>query len=105
MDILRPGTFPEALREADCVVYAVAANGFSEAEYRNAYVTGLANTIEYLMSRRGRRRLVHIYSTGVYGQDDGSVVDEKFRHWHGIWHLFVVAGSATHYAAIVLYVA
>ena len=77
MDILRPGTFPEALREADCVVYAVAANGFSEAEYRNAYVTGLANTIEYLMSRRGRRRLVHISSTGVYGQDDGSVVDEK----------------------------
>ena len=26
-------------------------------------------------------------------------------HWHGIWHLFVLAGSATHYAAIVLFVA
>ncbi len=31
--------------------------------------------------------------------------DERFTHWHGIWHLFVLAGSAVHYAAIVLYVA
>jgi hemolysin III len=30
--------------------------------------------------------------------------DEKFPYWHGIWHLFVVAGSATHYFAILLYV-
>lgn len=31
--------------------------------------------------------------------------DERFRHWHGIWHLFVLAGSALHYVAIVLFVA
>jgi hemolysin III len=31
--------------------------------------------------------------------------DEKFRHWHGIWHLFVVAGSALHYFAVLLYLA
>jgi hemolysin III len=31
--------------------------------------------------------------------------DERFRHFHGVWHLFVLAGSAIHYAAIVLYVA
>ncbi|GAB4119531.1 MAG: hemolysin III family protein [Sideroxydans sp.] len=31
--------------------------------------------------------------------------DEKFRHWHGIWHLFVLAGSALHYGAILFYVA
>lgn len=30
--------------------------------------------------------------------------DERFRHWHGIWHLFVVAGSATHYFAILRFV-
>jgi hemolysin III len=31
--------------------------------------------------------------------------DERFRHWHGIWHLFVLAGSATHFTAIVMFVA
>lgn len=31
--------------------------------------------------------------------------DEKFPHWHGIWHLFVLVGSALHYCAILLYVA
>ena len=32
-------------------------------------------------------------------------VYDRFTHWHGIWHLFVVAGSALHYFAILLYVA
>lgn len=31
--------------------------------------------------------------------------DERFRHWHGIWHLFVIGGSAIHYFAILRYVA
>jgi hemolysin III len=31
--------------------------------------------------------------------------DEKVRHFHGIWHLFVLAGSAIHYTAVVLFVA
>jgi hemolysin III len=30
--------------------------------------------------------------------------DEKFRHWHGIWHLFVIGGSAMHFVAILFYV-
>jgi hemolysin III len=30
--------------------------------------------------------------------------DERFRHWHGIWHLFVIAGSLMHFIAILLYV-
>lgn len=33
------------------------------------------------------------------------VNDQRFRHWHGIWHLFVLAGSVLHYFAILLYVA
>ena len=33
------------------------------------------------------------------------IFDDKYRHWHGIWHLFVLAGAAIHYAAIFLYVA
>ena len=30
--------------------------------------------------------------------------DSRFRHWHGIWHLFVIGGSLAHYLAIALYV-
>jgi hemolysin III len=30
--------------------------------------------------------------------------DTRFRHWHGIWHLFVIGGSLAHYLAIALYV-
>jgi len=31
--------------------------------------------------------------------------DQKFKHWHGIWHLFVLAGSTLHFVAILFYVA
>jgi hemolysin III len=30
--------------------------------------------------------------------------DKRFRHWHGIWHLFVIAGSLLHFVAITRYV-
>ena len=30
--------------------------------------------------------------------------DSRFRHWHGIWHLFVIGGSLTQYIAIAFYV-
>nr|WP_298167282.1 hemolysin III family protein [uncultured Pseudomonas sp.] len=30
--------------------------------------------------------------------------DSRFRHWHGIWHLFVMAGSLTHFIAVLFYV-
>ena len=41
-----------------------------------------------------------IYTVGIVFY----AYDERFRHWHGIWHLFVLAGSAAHYFAILLYV-
>ncbi|RNF30699.1 hemolysin III [Massilia aurea] len=31
--------------------------------------------------------------------------DHKVRHGHGIWHLFVLAGSTCHYIAVLLHVA
>jgi hemolysin III len=31
------------------------------------------------------------------------IADKRIRHAHGVWHLFVLAGSATHYLAILLY--
>lgn len=42
-----------------------------------------------------------IYTVGIVFY----LFDERFRHWHGIWHVFVLAGSAAHYTAIVLFVA
>ena len=32
------------------------------------------------------------------------VLDTRMRHAHGIWHLFVIAGSAAHYVAVFRYV-
>lgn len=42
-----------------------------------------------------------IYTAGIVFY----LYDERIRHWHGIWHLFVLGGSAVHYAAIVKFVA
>lgn len=42
-----------------------------------------------------------IYTTGIVFY----LFDERFPHWHGIWHLFVMGGSAAHYAAVMLFVA
>ncbi len=32
------------------------------------------------------------------------LLDERVRHFHGIWHLFVLAGSTAHFIAIAFYV-
>ncbi|MDE2081719.1 MAG: hemolysin III family protein [Burkholderiales bacterium] len=31
-------------------------------------------------------------------------LDARIKHFHGVWHLFVMAGSAAHYVAILRYV-
>lgn len=40
------------------------------------------------------------YTVGIFFY----VLDTRFSHAHGIWHLFVIAGSAAHYVAILHYV-
>jgi hemolysin III len=42
-----------------------------------------------------------VYSAGIYF----FINDERIRHGHGIWHLFVLAGSLCQFVSIVLYVA
>ena len=42
-----------------------------------------------------------IYTVGIVFY----LFDDRFPYWHGIWHLFVLAGSAIHYAAIVKFMA
>jgi hemolysin III len=42
-----------------------------------------------------------VYSGGIFFY----LKDSQFRHFHGIWHLFVLGGSFCHFMCIVLYVA
>jgi hemolysin III len=42
-----------------------------------------------------------IYSAGIYF----FINDERIRHGHGIWHLFVLAGSACQFVSVARYVA
>lgn len=64
--------------DVDAVVYAASASGFSDAEYRAAYVDGPRNLIEALV-RVGSRpsRVLFTSSTGVYGENEGRWVDEE----------------------------
>ena len=41
------------------------------------------------------------YSVGIYW----FIHDERIRHWHGIWHLFVLAGSVCQFISVAAYVA
>lgn len=61
------------LPDFDALVYTAAADDGTEASYRRAYVEGLKNAIA---AQRGPCRVIFTSSTAVYGQDDGSVVDE-----------------------------
>ena len=42
-----------------------------------------------------------IYSAGIYF----FINDERIRHGHGIWHLFVLGGSLCQFVSIARYVA
>lgn len=59
-----------------------------------------------LLHALGRTGFIWLAAGGLFYT--GGIVfyayDYKFRHWHGIWHLFVIAGSAMHYFAILFYV-
>ncbi len=57
------------------VVFTAAASGPTEAEYRAIYVEGLARVLDVAVGR-GLARVLFTSSTAVYGQDDGSWVDE-----------------------------
>jgi hemolysin III len=41
-----------------------------------------------------------LYTVGIFFY----ALDTRLTHAHGVWHLFVLAGSATHYFAILKYV-
>jgi nucleoside-diphosphate-sugar epimerase len=84
-DITQPGELAPLPHDFDWVVNCVASGGGGAEEYRRVYLEGTRNVIDWLAPRNepGRRdggagtpRLVYTSSTSVYGQNDGSVVDE-----------------------------
>ena len=60
----------------DMLIYAAAADGFTDQAYERAYVTGLRNMLA-AVEQPGLRRVIFVSSTSVYAQDDGSWVDER----------------------------
>ncbi|HUG20014.1 MAG TPA: SDR family oxidoreductase [Planctomycetaceae bacterium] len=72
-DVLQPETliFPEEI--ATCL-YAVGLDRTSNFSQRNVYVGGLSNVLQ--AESFSPRELIYISSTSVYGQEDGSWVDE-----------------------------
>lgn len=78
-DLLDTDALSRALpRDPDVVVYAASAGGFSDHEYRRAYVDGVRSLLRALV-RTGAEpsRLLFTSSTGVYGRTDGEWVDEE----------------------------
>jgi nucleoside-diphosphate-sugar epimerase len=70
-------TRPETLRQlpvVDTVAYSIALDRRSGAAMRDVYVGGLTNVLAHLPRPR---RFVHVSSSSVYGQSDGSWVDES----------------------------
>jgi nucleoside-diphosphate-sugar epimerase len=74
-DVTRPESLTGLPRDVDAVVYAVAPGGPTPAAYQAAYVDGVRNVLAALGP--AAPRLVLVSSTGVYGADDGRVVDEE----------------------------
>jgi nucleoside-diphosphate-sugar epimerase len=83
-DITRRDDLLKLPHDFDWVVYCVASDGGGAEEYRRVYVDGMRNVINWLIGS-GRRdagnprgpRFIYTSSSSVYGQNDGSLVDEK----------------------------
>jgi len=96
-DITQPASLRNLPHDFDWVVNCVASGGGGVDEYRQLYLQGMRNLIEWLVpgsagvspasslvaspptARRrdgSAPRFVYTSSTGVYGQNDGSLVDE-----------------------------
>jgi nucleoside-diphosphate-sugar epimerase len=74
-DVTKPSTL-KGLPAVDYAFYLVAATGYSDAAYRAAYVAGVGNALLALGASQEPRRFFFASSTSVYGQRDGSWVDE-----------------------------
>jgi nucleoside-diphosphate-sugar epimerase len=74
-NVTKPETLAKLPREFDWVVNCVAAGGGAE-DYRQVYLQGTRNLIEWL-APNPPRKFVYTSSTSVYGQIDGTQVKES----------------------------
>lgn len=80
-DITEPDSLGKLPRDFDWVVNCVASGGGGVEEYRQLYLQGMVNLTDWLLPTNQRTnitipRVVYTSSTGVYGQNNGSLVDE-----------------------------
>lgn len=83
-DITKPEELMKLPDKFDWVVNCVATSGGDAEEYRRVYLEGMQNVIDWLAPaveacQRDPTvpRILYTSSTSVYGQDDGSLVDEQ----------------------------
>ena len=77
-DLSAPRTLEGLPRDLDYVFYSAAASdGSEEIHYRHAYVAGLQNLLTALEKcKQSPKRVFFTSSVSVFGQNDGSRVDE-----------------------------
>lgn len=76
-DISRPADLESLPGPFDWVVHVASSTGGGLDEYRSVYLDGLQHLLAWLNRAHDRpSRLVYTSSTSVYGQTDGSWVDE-----------------------------
>jgi len=74
-DITRPEMLAKLTREFDWVVNCVSSTSGDVEDYRQVYLQGSRNLIEWL-APNPPKKFVYTSSTSVYGQTDGSQVKE-----------------------------
>jgi len=75
VDITRAEQLCRLPAEYHWVVNCVSASRGGAAEYRAVYLEGMRNLVAWLAPSR-LKKFVYTSSTGVYGQNDGSLVEE-----------------------------
>jgi hemolysin III len=85
--------FANQARIASLVIYILM--GWSVLFFVKALIAALGWHGFYWLAAGGI-----IYTLGVIFY----VIDERMKHAHGIWHLFVLGGSACHFVAVMFYV-
>lgn len=75
-DVTEPASLAALPQAFDWVVNCVSSSHGGADDYRRVYLQGAQNLVDWF-SQSPTAKLVYTSSTGVYGQNDGSLVDES----------------------------